>query len=276
MLSKKIGIDPGTSTVRTYVKGEGVLVNEPAVADCAVTEEMLHALIGKVQGRIRMFKPELMISVPSGGTLAQRRAVAEAAISAGARQVWLVDKPLAAAIGAGLPIHDRRGVAVCDVGGANTEIAVISESGMVVSRSIHVGGKSFDDAIAKALRLDEAAAERLKIAIGAALPLEEPLHADQVTSNQIAEAIQGPLQLIASAIRGVLEETPPALAADIAERGVILTGGAAQLRGLDRYLAEATGVPCALAEDPQTSVVRGTGLALENLEVLKRNQAPLR
>ena len=335
MLAKKIGIDLGTSTVLIYVKGEGIVVNEPSlvavnrdgsrilaigrqaqemlgrtpdaisvvrpmregvIADFVVTEGMLHHFIGKVQGRQRIFKPEIMICVPSGVTSVERRAVTEAAISAGARQAWLIDEPLAAAIGAGLPIHEPRGNAICDIGGGTTEIAVISLSGMVVAHSIRVGGNRIDEAITAYLRrrhnllVGERTAEELKINAGAAVALKEPLTAEvrgrdllsglprslEVSSNEIVEAIQEPLRLIVGAIRTVLEETPPELAADIFDRGIVLSGGGAQLRGLDRYVAMHTGIPTVVTENPQTSVVRGTGLALENFEVLKRNQAYLR
>ena len=335
MLSKKIGIDLGTSTVLIYVKGEGIVVNEPSlvavnrdgtrilaigrhaqemvgrtpdaisvvrpmrdgvIADFVVTEGMLHHFIGKVQGRQRIFKPEIMICVPSGVTSVERRAVTEAAISAGARQAWLIDEPLAAAIGAGLPIHEPRGNAICDIGGGTTEIAVISLSGMVVAHSIRVGGNRIDDAIAAYLKrkhnllVGERTAEELKIATGAAITMKEPIMGEvkgrdllsglprslEVSSNEIVEAIQEPLGLIVGAIRTVLEETPPELAADIFDRGIVLSGGGAQLRGLDRYVAMHTGIPTTVTESPQTSVVRGTGLALENFEVLKRNQAYLR
>ncbi len=335
MLSKKIGIDLGTSTVLIYVKGEGIVVNEPSlvavnrdgtrilaigrkaqemvgrtpdaiqvvrpmregvIADFVVTEGMLHHFIGKVNGRQRIFKPEIMICVPSGVTSVERRAVTEAAISAGARQAWLIDEPLAAAIGAGLPISEPRGNAICDIGGGTTEIAVISLSGMVVAHSIRVGGNRFDDAIAAYLKrkhnllIGERSAEELKIAIGSAMTMKEPLLAEvkgrdlvsglprslEVSSNEIVEAVQEPLRLIVGAVRAVLEETPPELAADIFDRGIVLSGGGAQLRGLDRYLAMHTGIPMTVADQPQTSVVRGTGLALENFEVLKRNQAYLR
>jgi rod shape-determining protein MreB len=335
MLSKKIGIDLGTSTVLIYVKGEGIVVNEPSlvavnrdgtrilaigrkaqemvgrtpdaiqvvrpmrdgvIADFVVTEGMLHHFIGKVNGRQRIFKPEIMICVPSGVTSVERRAVTEAAISAGARQAWLIDEPLAAAIGAGLPIAEPRGNAICDIGGGTTEIAVISLSGMVVAHSIRVGGNRFDDAIAAFLKrrhsllIGERSAEELKVAIGSAMTMKEPLLAEvrgrdlvtglprslEVSSNEIVEAVQEPLRLIVGAVRSVLEETPPELAADIYDRGIVLSGGGAQLRGLDRYLAMHTGIPMTVADEPQTSVVRGTGLALENFEVLKRNQAYLR
>jgi len=321
--------------VLIYVKGEGIVVNEPSlvavnrdgtrilaigrraqemvgrtpdainvvrpmrdgvIADFVVTEGMLHHFIGKVQGRQRIFKPEIMICVPSGVTSVERRAVTEAAISAGARQAWLIDEPLAAAIGAGLPIHEPRGNAICDIGGGTTEIAVISLSGMVVAHSIRVGGNRIDDAIAAHLKrrhnllVGERTAEELKIAAGSAVTMKEPLTGEvrgrdllsglprslEVSSNEIVEAIQEPLRLIVGAIRTVLEETPPELAADIFDRGIVLSGGGAQLRGLDRYVAMHTGIPTVVTENPQTSVVRGTGLALENFEVLKRNQAYLR
>lgn len=335
LLSRKIGIDLGTSTVLIYVKGEGVVVNEPslvavdgegtrilaigkqafemmgrasdsirfvrpihegAIADFAVTAGMLHHLVGRVHGRQRLFRPEVMVCVPSGVTSAERRAVTEAVISAGARQAWLIDEPLAAAIGAGLPIAEPRAHAICDVGGGTTEIAVISLSGMVVTRSIPVGGNRIDGAIAAYVKrkhniaISEQAAEGVKIAAGAAVSMEEPMVTEvsgrdpasrqlknvEVTSNDVVDAIQEPLQLIVDAIRTVLEETPPKLAADIFDRGILLTGGGAHIRGLDRYLSMQTRIPAMVADEPQTTVVRGAGLALENFEVLKRNQSYLR
>ena len=335
MLSKKIGMDLGTSTVLIYVKGEGIVINEPSlvavnrdstrslavgkgafemvgrvpdsiqvvrpmpegvIAEFVVTESVLHHIIGRVQGRQRLFKPEIMICVPSGVTSVERRAVTEGAISAGARQAWLIDEPLAAAIGAGLPISEPRANAICDVGGGTTEIAVISLSGIVVAHSIRVGGNCFDDAIKTYMSREHnlligvRTAEEVKIAVGSAVWMTEPLVTEargrdlvsglpkkiEVSSHEITEAIQEPLRLIAAAVRDVLEETPPELAADIFDRGLVLTGGGALLRGLDRYLAMHTGIPAVIADDPQTSVVRGTGLALENFEVFKRNQSFLR
>ena len=335
MLSKKIGVDLGTSTVLISVKGEGIVINEPSlvavnrdgtrilavgneafemvgraadtvhvvrpmrdgvIADLAVTERMLRHFIGKVLGRQRIFKPEIVICVPSGVTSAERRAVTAAAISAGARQAWLIDEPLAAAMGAGLSIADPRGNAICDIGGGTTEIAVISLSGMVVARSIRVGGNRIDDAITAYLNrkhrllIAERTAEEVKIAVGSAVSMNQPLVTEvcgrdlvsglpkslEVSSNDVSEAIQEPLRLIGGAVRDVLEETPPGLAADVFDRGIVLTGGGALLRGLDRYLAMHTGVPAIVADAPQTSVVRGTGLALEHFEVLKRNQSYLR
>ncbi len=335
MLAKKIGIDLGTSTVLIYVRGEGIVVNEPSlvavnrdgtrilavgrqasemvgrtpetiqvvrpmrdgvIADFVVTEGMLHYFIAKVQGRQRLFKPEIMICVPSGVTSVERRAVTEAAISAGARQAWLIDEPLAAAIGASLPISEPRGNAVCDIGGGTTEIAVISLSGMVVAHSVRVGGTRLDDAIMGFLKrrhnllIGERTAEEIKLAVGSATALKEELATEvrgrdlvsglpkniTVRSAEISDAIQEPLTAIVGAVRNVLEQTPPELAADIHERGLVLTGGGAQLRGIDRYLSMHTGIPAIVADDPQTCVVRGTGLALEHLAVLKRNQLYLR
>ncbi len=335
MLGKKIGIDLGTSTVLVYVKGEGIVINEPSlvalnrdgtkilavgrqaaemvgrtpeainivrpmregvIADFVVTEGMLHYFIAKVQGRQRIFKPEIMICVPSGVTSVERRAVTEAAISAGAKQAWLIDEPLAAAIGADLPISQPSGHAICDVGGGTTEIAVISLSGMVVAHSIRVGGNRIDDAIAAFVKrkhnllIGERTAEDIKVGIGSALAPKELLTMEVrgrdivsglpknivLDSREVAEAIQDPLAQIVGAVRGVLEETPPELAADIYDKGIVLTGGGALLRNLDRYLVMHTGVPAIVADDPQTCVARGTGLALEHFEVLKRNQLYLR
>ena len=335
LLSKKIGIDLGTSTVLIHVRGEGIVVNEPSlvavsadgtrimavgskaldmvgrtpdaiqvvrpmrdgvIADFVVTEGMLHYFIGRILGRNRLFKPEVMMCVPSGVTSVERRAVTEAAISAGARQAWLIDEPLAAAIGAQLPITEPRGTAVCDIGGGTTEIAVISLSGLVVADSVRVGGNRLDEAIIEMLKrrhnllVGERTAEEVKIAAGSALPLREPLSAEvrgrdlltglpknlTVTSTEVTEAIREPLSAIVNGIRDVLEQTPPELAADIYERGIVLTGGGALLRGMDRFVSMHTGIPAVVADEPQLCVARGTGAALDQLDVLKRNQLYLR
>ncbi|MHB8611831.1 MAG: rod shape-determining protein [Candidatus Dormibacteraceae bacterium] len=295
MLSRKIGIDLGTSTVLIYVKGEGIVINEASLVGFDRLR-LLHNLIGRVHGRHWLFKPEIMICVPSADTSAERRAVTEAAIYAGARQAWLIDKPLAAALGAGLPISEAKGNAICVVGARTTEIAVISRSGMVVAHSIPVGGNRIDNAIATHVKrrhnllIDERTAEMLKIDVGSAVSMEVPLVAEaeghdlasglprmvKVDSNDVAEAVEETLRLIAQAVGFVLEQTPPELAADIFDRGIVLSGGGAQLRGVDRYLARQAGIPASVAVNPQTSVVRGTGLALESFEVLKRNQSHLR
>jgi len=275
MLSRKIGIDLGTATVRIYVKGEGVVVNERSDH-----KRTLHELIGKANGRPRLFRPDVVVSVPSAVTSGERRAVTEAAMSAGARQVWLIDEPLAAAMGAGLPIAEVRATAICELGAATTEIAIISRSGTVVEHSLAVGGNDLDRAIARRLSIDERAAEAVKIAVGSAVPLQEPLvttvNGQEVSSNAVLEAIEAPLRMIAGAVRDVLRQTPAGLAADVRERGIVLSGGGAQLRGLDRYISVHAGIPATVAAEPQTSVVRGTGMALENFEVLKRNQSYIR
>ena len=220
----------------------------------------------------------------------------EAAISAGAKQAWLIDEPLAAAIGADLPISQPSGHAICDIGGGTTEIAVISLSGMVVAHSIRVGGNRIDDAITAFVKrkhnllIGERTAEEVKIGVGAAIAPKEDLTMEVrgrdlvsglpknivLHSREVAEAIQDPLAQIVGAVREVLEQTPPELAADIYDKGIVLSGGGALLRGLDRYLGMHTGVHAMVADDPQTCVARGTGLALEHFEVLKRNQLYLR
>ncbi|MFI5282405.1 MAG: rod shape-determining protein [Candidatus Dormibacterales bacterium] len=334
MLARKIGIDLGTCTVRVYVKGEGVVLTEPSLvalnrdgtrvlavgsvaydmaerrpesvrvlrpirdgvmADLNGMDGMLRHLMRRVSAN-RIFKPEIMVGVPSGASSAERRAVTKTVISAGARQAWLIDGPLAAAFGAGLSVAESKGSAVVDIGGGTTEIAVISLSGMVVGRSIKVGGKRIDGAVTAFLArtrdflIGEREAEQLKIAIGSAVEMKEPLTMQvrgrdpstgrerslQLTSNDLVEAMREPLVMIASAIRGVLDDTPRELCADLFDRGIVLTGGGALLRGLDRYLAIMTGMRVMVAAEPQTSVVRGTGLALQNFEVLKRNQSYFR
>ena len=281
MLSRKIGIDLGTSSVRIFVKGEGVVFNEPAATSADQhSTQVIQRLIGKAKGRPRLFRPEVVFSVPSSVTSSQRRAVTEAAISAGARQVWLIDEPLAAAMGAGLAIGEHRACAICVIGAGTTEVAVIARSGMVAAQSIAVGGRALDQAIARRLGVSEQQAEDLKIAVGSAIRMDQPLvmslETVEVSSNDIAAAVVEPLEAIVAAIRAVLGETPEALAVGVRERGIVLSGGGAQLRGLADFIARATGVPAVVADDPQTSVVRGAGLALENFEVLKRNQTFIR
>ncbi len=333
MLSKKIGIDLGTSTVLVYVKGEGIVLNEPSVvavnekgdrilavgteasemlgrtpgsiqairpmrdgviADFVVTEGMLHHFITKVCGRQRLFKPDIMICVPSGVTGVERRAVVEAAMQAGAKTAYLIDEPLAAAIGANLPISTPSGNAICDIGGGTSEIAVISLGGMVVSTSIRTGGNKFDkfdDAITNHVKkkhnlmIGDRTAEEIKKTIGSAMPLAEELTMSvrgrdmvaglpknqTITSSEITDAVQDQLEAIIQGIRMVLEQTPPELSADIYDKGIVLSGGGAMLRNIDRYVSQQTGVPAIIAENPQTCVATGTGLALENLDVLKRN-----
>src|SRR4051812_34787007 len=206
MLWRKIGIDLGTSSVRIFVKGEGVVLNEPASAagSGGDSTQVIHDLIGRARGRPRLFKPEVVVSVASSVTSSQRRAVTEAAISAGARQVWLIDESLAAAMGAGLAIGEQRACAICEIGAGTTEVAVIARSGIVSAQSIAVGGRALDRAIAERLGVGEPQAEVLKIAIGSAIPMANPLVTSigdmEVSSNDIASAVAGPLAAIAAVI----------------------------------------------------------------------------
>jgi rod shape-determining protein MreB len=206
--------------------------------------------------------------------------VTDAAMAAGARQVWLIDEPLAAAMGAGLPIGENRASAICELGATTTEMAVISRSGMVVAQSIPVGGGHLDVAIAARMSISERDAEAIKIEVGSAVRMEVPLVSRiagrPISSNEVCDAIEPQLNEIADAINDVLVQTPVDFAADVAERGIVLSGGGAQLRGIDRFLSKRAGVPVIVAKDPQTSVVRGAGLALETFEVLRRNQTYLR
>jgi rod shape-determining protein MreB len=266
-------------------------MRDGVIADFVVTEGMLYHFISKVCGRQRIFKPDIMICVPSGVTGVERRAVVEAAVQAGAKTAYLIDEPLAAAIGANLPISTPSGNCICDIGGGTSEIAVISLGGMVVSNSIRVGGNKIDEAIANHVKkrhnlmIGDRSAEEIKIQIGSATPLVEEqtmsvrgrdmvagLPKNQtISSSEITDAIQDQLSAIVQGIRQVLEETPPELSADIYDKGIVLSGGGALLRGIDRFISQQTGVPAIVAEAPQTCVATGTGLALENFEVLKRS-----
>ena len=326
----KIGIDLGTANILVYIKGKGVVLNEPSVvaineddnrivavgeearqmigrtpgnvrairpmrdgviADYVITEAMLKYFIDKVS-RFRLFnKPDVMISVPSGVTSVEKRAVRDAAIKAGARDAYLIDEPLAAAIGANVPISGPSGNMIIDIGGGTSEIAVIALGGIVVSTSLRVGGNKFDEAITNYVRrkynlmVGDRTAEEVKITIGTALPLDPPLTMEvkgrdmiaglprtiPISSNEINEAIEGPLQQIISAVRYVLEETPPELSSDIIDRGMVMTGGGSLLRNLDRLLTQVTGIPCHVAENALNSVAVGTGLALEHLNLFRKS-----
>lgn len=326
----KIGIDLGTANILVYVKGKGVVLNEPSVvaireddnklvavgeearemigrtpgnvrairpmrdgviADYLITEAMLRYVLEKVAPRIRLFKPEVMISVPSGVTSVEKRAVRDAALRAGAKEAYLLEEPLAAAIGANVPISGPSGNMIIDIGGGTSEIAVIALGGIVVSDSLRVGGNRFDDAIANSIRrkynlmIGERTAEDVKIRIGSALPLEEPLKMEvkgrdmiaglprtiTITSTEITEAIEGPLQQIIAAVRNVLEQTPPELSSDIIDKGMVMSGGGSLLRNLDTLLTQVTGIPCHVAENALNSVAIGTGLALEHLGTFRKS-----
>lgn len=330
--AKRIGIDLGTANSLVYVGEEGVILNEPTVvavstddnrvvavgneakamlgrtpsnitasrplrdgviADYIVTEAMLRYFIDKACGSTRFFKPEVMICIPSGATSVERRAVLDATLSAGAKVAYLIDEPLAAAVGARIPIAQPSGNMIIDIGGGSCEAAVISLGGVVVHNSVRVGGTKFDEAIQSYVRrkynliIGERMAEEVKIQIGSALPVTEELHMEvkgrdslaglpksiQLASTEVTEALQAPLQMIVNGVKQVLEETPPELASDIIDKGIVLSGGTSQLRNFDQLLTNITGVPCHVAEKPLLCVVTGTGIALENLELYKRSLA---
>jgi rod shape-determining protein MreB and related proteins len=330
MFAQRIGIDLGTANSVVWQAGKGIVMNEPTVvavgvedgrvvavgneakemlgrtpgnitasrpmrdgviADYRVTEAMLRFFIQKVCGRVFVFKPEVMICVPAGVTQVERRAVLDATLSAGAKVAYLIDEPLAAAIGARLPIAAASGNMIIDIGGGSAEAAVISLGGVVVHKSVRVAGNKIDEAISSYLRkkhnlyVGETSAEDVKLKIGSAvtLPAEEKMEvkgrdtvtglpkAVEITSSEITEAIKPVLLQIIGAARGVLEETPPELASDIIDKGIVMSGGTSLLRNFDRLMTEITGVPCHVAEDPLLSVVRGTGVAIENLDLYKKS-----
>ena len=264
-------------------------MKDGVIADFTVTEQMLKYFIKKVHDT-RMFRPSprIIICVPCGSTQVERRAIRESAIGAGARQVYLIEEPMAAAIGAGMPVAEATGSMVVDIGGGTTEVGVISLGGVVYANSVRVGGDRMDEAIISYIRrnygmlIGEATAEQIKKKMGSAFPGAEVLEMEvkgrslaegvprsfNVSSNEILEALTEPLNAIVSAVKMALEQTPPELGADIAEKGMVLTGGGALLRDLDRLLMEETGLPVIVADDPLTCVVRGSGRALEEMDKL--------
>ncbi len=330
MFSRSIGIDLGTANVLVFVKGKGIVLNEPSVvaistkdgrvkavgraaydmlgrtpdtvevvrplqngviSDYLVTEAMLKAFIARAVGRFSMFKPKVMICIPAGVTSVERRAVRDAAMQAGAQEVFLIGEPLAAAIGARIPVDSPTGSMIVDIGGGTTEIAVIALNGIVEKASLRVGGDKLDQAIVSYIKrkynllIGDRTAEELKIRIGSALPLDpaeeltmEVRGRDQVAglprtievrTNEVVEAITEPLEQIVGAVRKVLERTPPELASDIIDRGMVMTGGGALVKHIDELLTQVTGIPCFVADNPLACVALGTGMALENLEVLR-------
>lgn len=330
MFNKRIGIDLGTANSLVYVAGQGIVLNEPTVvamaaddnrvvavgneakemlgrtpgniiasrpmrdgviADYMVTEAMLKYFIQKVCGKIFLFKPEVMICVPSGATQVEQRAVLDAAISAGAKTAYLIEEPLAAAIGAKLPIAAASGNMIIDIGGGSAEAAVISLGGVVVHKSVRVAGNKVDEAITSFMRkkhnlfIGDTTAEDVKITIGSAIILqkEEAMEvkgrdtvsglprAVTVSSTEVTEAIRPVLVQIVGAAKGVLEETPPELSSDIIDKGIVMSGGTSTLRNFDKFMTEMTGVPCHVAEEPLMCVAQGTGVALENLDLYKKS-----
>lgn len=282
---ESVGIDAKKMLGRTPTNISTIRpMKDGVIADFTVTEKMLQHFIRKVHSQ-RIFRPltRVVICVPYGSTQVERRAIRESASNAGARTVHLIDEPVAAAIGAGIPIGDARGSMVCDIGGGTAEVAVISLNGIVYAESVRVGGDKFDEAIVNYVRrqynmlIGDTTAERIKQEIGTAFPGAEPQEIDVVgrhlsagvprsftlNSNEILDALQDPLSQIVSACKHALEATPPELGSDVAERGIVLTGGGALLRDLDKLLAEETGLPVVIADDPLTCVARGGGALLE-------------
>ncbi|MBI2032461.1 MAG: rod shape-determining protein [Candidatus Levybacteria bacterium] len=331
MFSKRIGIDLGTANTLVYLTGKGIVINEPTVvavtaeenkvvavgkeaknmlgrtpgnivamrplkdgviADYTITEAMLSYFIDKACGSSRFFKPEVMICIPSGVTQVERRAVLDASMAAGAKIAYLIEEPLAAAIGAKIPIAQPAGHMVVDMGGGSTECAVISLGGVVVHDSVRVGGNKIDEAIATYtkrkfnLLIGERTAEEIKINMANALGQEKEGERVEIrgrdaitglprtielTEQQVAEAIYPVLLDIISGVKGVLEKTPPELASDIIDKGIVMTGGTSLLKNFDKLMTKMTGVPCHVAEDAILCVARGTGVALENIELYKRS-----
>lgn len=328
--SHDIGIDLGTANTLVYVKGKGIVINEPSVvainnktqqilaigedarkmvgrtpanivatrplvdgvvSDFEVTEQMLRYFIEKVHKESFAFfpRPRVVIGIPSGVTEVEKRAVEDATTSAGARQAFLIEEPMAAAIGARLTVQDASGNMIVDIGGGTTEVAVISLGGVVSNKSIRVAGDELNEDIINFARdefnllLGEKTAEEIKIKIGSAFPLKEKLEIAMrgrdlvtglpktvvVSDDQIRQALSKSVQIIVDTIKTTIEETPPELVADIMDKGIILAGGGALLRGLDKLVKEQTKIPVYVADDPLTCVVRGTGLVLEDIESLK-------
>jgi rod shape-determining protein MreB len=330
----KIGIDLGTATIIVFVQGKGIVMQEPSVvavddqnhilavgeeardmigrtpgniqairpmrdgviADYVITEALLEHFIERVQHgrRIGWGKPQVMISVPAGVTSVEKRAVRDAALKAGAGEAFLIDEPMAAAIGANVPISGPSGAMIIDIGGGTSEVAVISLGSVVVSTSLRVGGNRIDEAIASYCRkkynlmIGDRTAEEVKIQIGTALPLDRELTMDvrgrdliaglprtiPMTSSEVMEAMEPPLQQIIGAVRLVLEQTPPELSSDIIDKGMVMSGGGSLLRNIDKLLTQVTGVPCHVADNPEHCVALGTGIALEHFDFFKKYLGP--
>ncbi|HLQ35935.1 MAG TPA: rod shape-determining protein [Chloroflexota bacterium] len=328
MFQKQIGIDLGTANVLVYMKGKGIVLNEPSVvaisnsenrivavgndarmmlgrtpgnitvtrpmrdgviADYVITEAMLKYFIGKVCGPFRLVKPEVMICIPSGVTNVEGRAVHDAAIAAGARAAYLIPEPLAAALGASVPISEASGNLIIDIGGGTTEVAVISLNGIVTSHSVRVGGNRFDDVISAYIKrrynlmIGERTAEAIKINIGSATRLEDELEMEvrgrdqllglprtvTVRTNEIVDAIADPISAVTEAVKTVLEQTPPELSSDVMDKGMVMTGGGSLLRNIDKLLTSVTGVPCHVAEHPLNCVAIGTGRAMDSFDIMR-------
>jgi rod shape-determining protein MreB and related proteins len=332
-LGRDMAVDLGTANTLVYVRGRGIVLNEPSVvalntnngqivavgveakrmigrtpgnivavrplkdgviADFDVTERMLRYFIQKVHRRTHLARPRLVVAVPSGITGVEQSAVKEAGHQAGARRVYIIEEPMAAAIGAGLPIHEPTGNMVVDIGGGTTEVAVISLGGIVTSQSIRVGGDELDQAIITfgkkeySLMLGERTAEEIKMAIGSAFPAEDEPHAEirgrdlvsglpktvVISAAEVRKAIEEPVNLVVDAVKNTLDKCPPELAGDVMDRGIALTGGGALLRGLESRIREETGMPVQVADNPLDSVVLGTGKCVEDFETLRQVLVP--
>ena len=328
-LSQDMGIDLGTANTLVHVKGKGIVIREPSVvavqkdtnevlaigaeakrmigrtpgnivairplkdgviADFDITQAMLKFFIKKAIGNKTFVRPRVVVGVPSGVTAVERRAVLDATIQAGAREAYLIEEPMAAAIGAGLPVQEATGNMVVDIGGGTSEVAVISLGGIVVSRSVRIGGDKMDEAIVQYIKkkynllVGERTAEEIKISIGTAMKVENPdkmeiRGRDLVTglpktltidANQIQEALSEPVAGIIDAVRGTLERTPPELSSDIMDRGIVMTGGASLLRNLDRLLSKETGMPVDVSDSALSCVALGTGIAVEHVDIYKK------
>jgi rod shape-determining protein MreB len=329
VLVRKIGIDLGTANTLVFVDKKGITVNEPSVvalatdtnevlavgteakemigrtpdiitayrplkdgviADYRVTEAMLRYFINKVTPKIRLMRPDVLVSIPAGATSTEKRAVSEAVVKAGAKNAYIVTEPVLAAIGAGIAINSANGNMIVDIGGGTAEVGVISLGGIVSVHSARVGGDKLDSAIAQyikkryGLAIGERTAEDVKITVGNAMPQIKEKYIEvrgrdligglprtvRVSSNEINEAMKDELQEIINAIRKVLQETPPELSSDIMDKGMVLSGGGALIRNLDKLITKTIGVPCYVADDALNCVAKGTGLALENLDKYKR------
>ena len=330
MFVKKIGIDLGTANILVFIPQKGVVVNEPSVvavslddnkilavgneakkmlgktpenisasrpvkdgviADYKITEAMIRYFINKVSGRVRFFKPEVIVSVPAGITSTERRAVIDATLQAGAKAAYVVKEPILAAIGAGIPINTPFGNMIVDMGGGTSEVAIISLGGVVSFSSVRVGGDKLDQAISDYIRrkrgiaIGSKNAEEIKIKIGSAIIVEDGKSMEvrgrdlisglpktvEISSNEIVEAMQDELQEIIKSVKDVLRETPPELSSDVIDRGMVLSGGGALLRNLDKLIAQSTGVPCYVADNPLLCVIKGTGMVLDNLDLYRRS-----
>lgn len=329
LFSNDLAIDLGTANTLIYVRGKGIVCNEPSVvainkntneilavgneaksmlgrtpanivairpmkdgviANFEVTEKMLRYFIQKVHHRKSLVRPRIVVCIPSGGTQVEKRAVKDSAIQAGAREVYLIEEPMAAAIGAGLPIQEPTGNMVVDIGGGTTEVAVISLSGIVYANSVRVGGDEMDEAIVNYIKrkynllIGLNAAEQIKIKIGSAFKTDEEMSVEikgrdlvtgipktiEITDEEVREALNDSVVKIVDAVKIALEKTPPELAADIVDKGIVLTGGGALLKGLDKRLSNETGLPIIVSDDPLTAVAIGSGKVLEELDLLRK------